>query len=322
MVSFGPGPWVPTTQCCLGRRTGDGHPARGKEVNTADRRTHQRTWAPAMTEQGIYNLLPSCGISRYIERIPRAWAGWRPRASDVTVEKVDACFLSPRAAEQHDARTGVAVFWSRAVSRAAVVPTPAVRIADDARARTFYQGEVEYDQGSMSHVLYLPRRPVGHEPARRGPGVFRRWGRFSRGEPVLADRGPARAGCGARCGCWDSLFATPGYAALAARERRRPTLVAGIRMALNPTLTVQRDSVLRIGPWTAHVIQHVRTLPGRRHELVVLQERLIREDFLSASLKLGQTLLPAGAARDFGSPSVSLCVLPARRSRLSQRDCG
>lgn len=35
-------------------------------MNTADRRTHQRPWAPARTEQGIYNLLPSCGISRYM----------------------------------------------------------------------------------------------------------------------------------------------------------------------------------------------------------------------------------------------------------------
>jgi hypothetical protein len=45
---------------------------------------------------------------------------------------------------------------------------------------------------------------------------------------------------------WDRLFASPGYAALEAHERRRAALTTAFRAAYSPFRRVERDSLLRL----------------------------------------------------------------------------
>ena len=104
---------------------------------------------------------------------------------------------------------------------------------------------------------------------------------------------------------WDSLFATPGYAALDARERRRPALILGMRAALKPSLAQVRDSILATNSWTARVVRHVQTLPGRKTQLDSLRQRLVADDFLTRAIANAQTLLPPGTAAKHGAPGVA-----------------
>ena len=104
---------------------------------------------------------------------------------------------------------------------------------------------------------------------------------------------------------WDALFATPGYAALEKRERRRAALETGIRLALNPALVNERDRVLGGDSWTARVIRHVQQLPARKEELVRLRDSLVNDDFLTKAIALAETLLPEGAHERWGAPNVA-----------------
>jgi hypothetical protein len=104
---------------------------------------------------------------------------------------------------------------------------------------------------------------------------------------------------------WDALFGTPGYAALDARERRRPAITLGMRAALRPSLAHVRDSILPTGSWTARVIRHIQTLPARRLELDSVRARLVGGDFLADALARAATLLPADARGKHGSPAVA-----------------
>jgi hypothetical protein len=104
---------------------------------------------------------------------------------------------------------------------------------------------------------------------------------------------------------WDALFATPGYAALEERERRRAALQLGIRAALNPTLAQERDSILAANSWTARVIRHVQALPSRKAELESVRRQLLDDRFLTQAIALAQTLLPDGAATRWPPPPVA-----------------
>src|SRR5262245_56850946 len=59
-------------------------------------------------------------------------------------------------------------------------------------------------------------------------------------EELVPDREPDST-------AWSSLFATPGYAALEARERRRRSIETALRFALMPSRAAARDSVERAG---------------------------------------------------------------------------
>ena len=104
---------------------------------------------------------------------------------------------------------------------------------------------------------------------------------------------------------WDSLFATPGYAALEARERRRAAIVLGMRAALRPSLATVRDSILATSSWTARVVRHVQTLPARKSALDARRGMLEGGAFLPRASERAQTLLPAGTTARFGLPQVA-----------------
>jgi hypothetical protein len=103
---------------------------------------------------------------------------------------------------------------------------------------------------------------------------------------------------------WDSLFATPGYAALEERERRRAALELGIRAALRPAEAAPRDSLRAAGGWAARVAQHVEALVARRHELDAFRAELEQRNVLAAALARTQALLPAGSIERYGTPRV------------------
>ena len=104
---------------------------------------------------------------------------------------------------------------------------------------------------------------------------------------------------------WGALFATPGYAALEQREKRRAALEAGIRAALNPALADERDTLLSGTSWTARVIRHVQGIPLRRAELELVRRKLVDDNFLQRASTLAQTLLPEGAIARWGVPPVA-----------------
>lgn len=113
---------------------------------------------------------------------------------------------------------------------------------------------------------------------------------------------------------WDELFATPGYAALEDRERRRAAIVLAMRAAFVAANRPLRDSVLAANGWAARVIRHVETLPRRRAELSQFAERVRRDDVVARAAERAQTLLPAGTVAKYGLPSVSfLFFLPDGR---------
>lgn len=113
---------------------------------------------------------------------------------------------------------------------------------------------------------------------------------------------------------WDSLFATPGYAALAARERRRPQLMTGMRLALDPRFVWSRDSALALDTWTARVIRHITKVAADRAALDAFAGEVATRDLLGASLAQTQTLLPRGTVARFGLPAVAyLFFLPDGR---------
>jgi hypothetical protein len=139
---------------------------------------------------------------------------------------------------------------------------------------------------------------VGHSHLQSNADFSGVWWFWRIAERLQRDEEPTQAE-------WDSLFNTPGYAALQARERRRASLTTGFRAALMPSRATQRDSIIATNSWTARVIQHIAPLPLRRQELTTFQDGLVRDDFLGQAVTLVQTLLPPGTVRRFGRPAVA-----------------
>lgn len=104
---------------------------------------------------------------------------------------------------------------------------------------------------------------------------------------------------------WDSLFATPGYAALQAREKRRAALTTAFRAAFMPSRRAERDSFLRANDWTARVIRHVEPLPARRAALDAFMAKFQREDIVGRAVAQAGTLLPAGTVKKYGRPAIA-----------------
>src|SRR5688572_7274134 len=104
---------------------------------------------------------------------------------------------------------------------------------------------------------------------------------------------------------WNALFATPGYAALEAREKRRGAITLGMRSAFKPSLRATRDSILATNPWTARVVRHMQSLPAQRARLDSLRTALIGARFLDRAAEQAATLLPAGVIQKYGTPKVA-----------------
>lgn len=105
---------------------------------------------------------------------------------------------------------------------------------------------------------------------------------------------------------WDSLFATPGYAALEARERRRARITRAIQLAFRPSEQPAADSVVQAGGWVAGIIPHLRKIPGHRRQLDSIVARWeAGPPWAAAALASARQYLPASAWQGLATPSVS-----------------
>ena len=95
---------------------------------------------------------------------------------------------------------------------------------------------------------------------------------------LRGDREPAAAD-------WDALFATPGYAALEAREHRRKTLTEAFRLAYMPSRAADRERAMAKGGWIAYVLPHLTKVPEARADLDAFRARLGRESGASSDLR-------------------------------------
>jgi hypothetical protein len=115
---------------------------------------------------------------------------------------------------------------------------------------------------------------------------------------LRADREPADAD-------WDRLFATPGYAALHTRERRRPALTAAFRAALMPSRRAERDQLLARGGWIGRVIRHVEPLWEQRAELDRARVTLGTGTWLARAIDKVAEVLPTGTTTAYPAPPVA-----------------
>ncbi|HJU64101.1 MAG TPA: DUF5700 domain-containing putative Zn-dependent protease [Gemmatimonadaceae bacterium] len=123
---------------------------------------------------------------------------------------------------------------------------------------------------------------------------------FWRVHAVLAsDREPSRA-------LWDSLFATPGYALLQERERRRDALVGAFRLAFRPSLRAQLDSAQARADWVAMVLPHLRDVPGRRDSVEKFRGEIERDALFDQARERAQRFLPVGTTARVPAPRVSI----------------
>lgn len=104
---------------------------------------------------------------------------------------------------------------------------------------------------------------------------------------------------------WGALFATPGYAALEERERRRAALTAGFRAAFMPSRRVERDELLAKNDWVARVIRHVQPLPESRAAIDAFRRKVELEDPVGAAIERVRMLLPEGTVERYGRPPVA-----------------
>ena len=105
---------------------------------------------------------------------------------------------------------------------------------------------------------------------------------------------------------WDSLFATPGYAALEEREGKREILTAAFRFAFSPRLRPTIDSVMEAGGFLAYSVRHLLTLPGLRDSLRQYTEQMRHGREYEEALRRAQEFLPSGLTTEHEAPPVSL----------------
>jgi Putative zinc dependent peptidase (DUF5700) len=104
---------------------------------------------------------------------------------------------------------------------------------------------------------------------------------------------------------WAALFATPGYAALEARERRRGAIESALRFALMPSRARLRDSVERAGGFVGRAVRHLRSLPAARDSVARFRAALERSQVVVAARRVVAAFLPAGLPDSVPPPPVS-----------------
>jgi len=105
---------------------------------------------------------------------------------------------------------------------------------------------------------------------------------------------------------WDALWATPGYALLQARERRRADLTRALQLAYRPSLAAEARAARTASGWVAFVLPHVERIPASRARLETFVDSLLSADLLGSAIELAATLLPEGATTGVPRPTVSL----------------
>lgn len=127
---------------------------------------------------------------------------------------------------------------------------------------------------------------------------------------LSADREPPAA-------MWERLWATPGYAKLQEREKRREILSEAYRLAYMPSLDVERKETLRTHVharrWIALFLSHFVEIPANRIALNSFRARFEREHLLGRALVLAQTKLPPGLTLKTPPADISMAFIGGAR---------
>lgn len=108
---------------------------------------------------------------------------------------------------------------------------------------------------------------------------------------------------------WNRLFATPGYALLEERERRRKVLTNAFRLAFMPSKQAEKDDIIKLGnSWTSYILPHLQNIPKRRAEMESFQKEVEKGELFTQALQRTQEFLPKGTITRFPAPPVSLFV--------------
>lgn len=105
---------------------------------------------------------------------------------------------------------------------------------------------------------------------------------------------------------WERMFATPGYAALEARERRRGPLELAMRLAFAPGRLADRDSVLRTNGFHARAVRHLMGIPAARDSIERFRATLDRSGVLEAARRRVAAFVPRGLTDSVAPPPVAL----------------
>lgn len=105
---------------------------------------------------------------------------------------------------------------------------------------------------------------------------------------------------------WDAVFATLGYAALEARERRRASLEVAMRLAFSPSRVTARDSALKTNTFTARATRHLMGIPAARDSIERFRGVLASSRVIDAARRRVAAFVPRGLADSVPPPPVAL----------------
>jgi hypothetical protein len=105
---------------------------------------------------------------------------------------------------------------------------------------------------------------------------------------------------------WDALFATPGYAALEARERRRAQLTQAMRLAFLPSMAPARDSVIRTTSFVGRSTKHLMGVPAARDSIKRFVASLRASRVADVARSWVKAYLPARLADSVAPPPIAL----------------
>jgi hypothetical protein len=169
----------------------------------------------------------------------------------------------------------------------------ALGIAPSFFAKPFV-GLADWSHSNQSPQPATPSKTIS-EPALNFSGVEEFWKIHS---ILNADHEPSNEQ-------WDRLFATPGYAALEERERRRNMLSEAFRLAYMPSKQEQLVAAIRKGGWVAYILPHLQKIPTMRSKLTAFQTKLQSRDWLLRAAHRTQRFLPPGLTDQYSLPAVS-----------------
>jgi len=104
---------------------------------------------------------------------------------------------------------------------------------------------------------------------------------------------------------WNALWATPGYALLETRERRRTTLTRAMRLAFRPSLRSEKEAALRENSWLSRAVAHMSRIPEHRDTLSRFVANLDR-GAMDRGAALAQRYLPPETVSRAPAPNMSL----------------
>lgn len=104
---------------------------------------------------------------------------------------------------------------------------------------------------------------------------------------------------------WNALWATPGYALLETRERRRTALTQAMRLAFRPSLRSEKEAALREENWLARAVAHMSRIPEHRDTLSRFVASLDR-GAMDRGAALAQRYLPPETVSRAPIPNMSL----------------